>query len=114
MNSKDEAKRRLEQGKNATPGSYTPLINNVEEVDQLLDGYFQLQNETVPSSAAPGMLTPTKFKHNVQACYDAIKSTAKADDAFQESKTGGSRPRTKTGRGIPSDSQVLQPNTSMA
>ncbi|KAL1854501.1 hypothetical protein Daus18300_011422 [Diaporthe australafricana] len=83
MDPMEEAKKRLEKGKKATPGSYTSLINNVDEIDQLLVGYLQLQDETVKSSATTGTLTPTKFQHHVQACYDAIKSTAKAEDAFQ-------------------------------
>ncbi|KAI3393018.1 hypothetical protein diail_4897 [Diaporthe ilicicola] len=89
MNNKDLAKSRLASGKRAAPGSYVPLINTADEVDQLLDGYLELQDETVPTNVIPNALTAQSFQDHVRRVHDAVKSTATAEDAFQRNTGGG-------------------------
>ncbi|KAK2603213.1 hypothetical protein N8I77_009687 [Diaporthe amygdali] len=77
-------RERLATAKCAAQGSWMPLVNRVDEVDQLYDAYLTLKDEAVPDDASLGDLTDAQLQHYVRLLHDAIKSTHQAEDAWNK------------------------------
>lgn len=81
-------KQRITQGEKAPAGTYIHLVGKKDDVKELWEAYLSIQDEMYTPEEDQGELTEEQYAHYVRLVHDAIRSTDKADDAFQKDNKG--------------------------
>lgn len=81
-------KERIAQGEKALAGTYIHLVGKKDDVKDLWEAYLSIQDEMYTPEEDQGELTEEQYAHYVRLVHDAIRSTDKADDAFQKDIDG--------------------------
>lgn len=81
-------KERIAQGEKAPKGTYIHLVGKKGDVKELWEAYLSIQDEMYTPDEDQGELTEEQYAHYVRLVHDAIRSTDKADDAFQKGLDG--------------------------
>lgn len=81
-------KERIAQGEKAPTGTYIHLVGKKDDVKELWEAYLSIQDEMYTPEEDQGELTEEQYAHYVRLVHDAIRSTDKADDAFQKDNNG--------------------------
>lgn len=81
-------KERIAQGETAPAGTYIHLVGKKDDVKDLWEAYLSIQDEMYTPEEDQGELTEEQYAHYVRLVHDAIRSTDKADDAFQKDIDG--------------------------
>ncbi|KAG6356384.1 hypothetical protein INS49_015772 [Diaporthe citri] len=81
-------KDRIAQGEKAPKGTYIHLVGKKDDVRELWEAYLSIQDEMYTPEEDQGEITEEQYAHYVRLVHDAIRSTDKADDAFQKDING--------------------------